>query len=85
MPTLNPTPLSAIDDGLVDIADDLRVLALAFDSRSLDIDRVYASAAIALLQRKIDLITDIRNRLTPNSSEDVQIQNGGASSDDTDQ
>ena len=67
MPTLNPTPLSAIDDGLVDIADDLRVIALA------------------LLQRQIDLITDIRNRLKPYCSEDVQIQNGGASSDDTDQ
>lgn len=70
-----PAFLLNLDDELAGVAAELRVIALALDSRNLDIDRKQTQGAISLIHRQIDRLDAVRGQLRP-TAEDATDEGG---------
>lgn len=65
MPCPNRQTAIDIDDELAGVAAELWIIAAALDSRSLDIDRGHVAGALSILQRQIDILNAVRQRINP--------------------
>ncbi len=78
MPSPDRLTVIDIDDDLAGAAAELRIVAAALDSRSLDIDRTHVSGALSILQRQIDVLNDVRRRINPRPETPVSGDDEGA-------